>query len=161
MLSGAGVLIARGVSRTRIWGRIRADAAARRVQSGFDDLANQRQLRGLPAAGSADDAATLSRMQIGEDVYYGANRGIQDPRTAMTLERVNAQTLTHAEADVVQQVINRHGRLNGGRAEMWVDRALCSACGLIGGARSLARNLGVDELVVHSPEGTQIFTPTR
>ena len=27
--------------------------------------------------------------------------------------------------------------------------------------RSLARNLGVDELVVHSPSGTQTFTPTR
>jgi deoxycytidylate deaminase len=79
----------------------------------------------------------------------------------MTLERVNAQTLTHAEGDAVQQAVNAGMKGTATRAEMWVDRDPCGACGQSGGFRSLARNLGVDELVVHSPSGTQVVTPTR
>ena len=53
------------------------------------------------------------------------------------------------------------GKANGGRAEMWVDRPACDSCGLYGGLRSLARNLGVDELIVHGPDGTYRYTPAK
>lgn len=93
--------------------------------------------------------------------YFGVNSGIQNPKTDMRLDRVNAQTRTHAEADVTQQALNGTARKQGGQAEMWVDRDLCRSCGDNGGLRSLARNLGVDELIVHTPSGTRVFTPTK
>jgi hypothetical protein len=44
---------------------------------------------------------------------------------------------------------------------MWVDRPACDSCGLYGELRSLARNLGVDELIVHGTDGTYRYTPTK
>ncbi|MGO9114668.1 MAG: deaminase [Thermoguttaceae bacterium] len=129
--------------------------------SGFDALAAQRVELGLPAAGTAEDTATLARLEINGQTFNGINRGLQDPVTQMSLERVNAQTLTHAEADVVQQAVDAGMQGTAKQAEMWVDRDPCGACGQSGGLRSLARNLGVDELIVHSPSGTQTITPTR
>lgn len=128
---------------------------------GMTELAAERARRGLPAAGSAGDTSTTAMLRLRGENYFGVNSSVQNPRTNVTLDRVNAQTRTHAEADVIQQGLNGTARMNGGRAEMWVDRDLCRSCGQNGGMRSLARNLGVDELVVHSPSGTQTFTPTR
>lgn len=47
------------------------------------------------------------------------------------------------------------------RMMLWRVHALCAACGENGGHRSLARNLGVDELIVHGPEGSFRYTPTK
>ena len=46
---------------------------------------------------------------------------------------------------------------------MWVDRPACDSCGLYGGLRSLARNLGVDELIVLAVESIRGLnnTPTK
>jgi hypothetical protein len=137
-----------------------ASQAARNAAQ-FEALAQRRVQLGLPAAGAAEDAATLARLEINGQTFNGINRGLQNPPTQMTLQRVNAQTITHAEGDVVQQAVDAGMRGTARRAEMWVDRDPCGACGPSSGLRSLARNLGVDELVVHSPSGTQPFTPTR
>jgi hypothetical protein len=45
--------------------------------------------------------------------------------------------------------------------EMWVDRDPCKACGVNNGIGSLARELGVEEIIVHSPLGTQKFYPPK
>ena len=124
-------------------------------------LAAERARRGLPAAGSPGDDSTVALLRFRGEDFLGVNRGIQQPKTDMKLDRVNAQTRTHAEADVVQQALNGTARKQGGQAEMWVDRDLCRSCGDNGGMRSLARNLGVDELIVHTPSGTRTFTPTK
>ncbi|WP_205949766.1 deaminase [Paracoccus contaminans] len=124
-------------------------------------LAAQRAARGLPPAGAQGDASTVAMIRLRGQDYVGVNSSVQQPRTTITLDRVNAQTRTHAEADAVQQALNGTARKRGGQAEMWVDRDLCRSCGPNGGMRSLARNLGVDELIVHTPSGTQIFKPTR
>lgn len=127
----------------------------------FRYLADRRKQMGLPEAGSPGDTATLAKLEINGKSYDGINSGLQNPRRPITLERVNAQTRTHAEAEAVQKAVNDGMSGTTRRAEMWTDRDPCAACGTSGGLRSLARNLGVDELVVHSPSGTQVFTPTR
>lgn len=130
-------------------------------QHGVGALAAERKARGLPAAGAEGDSSTVAMIRLRGQDHFGVNSGAQNPRTTISLDRVNAQTRTHAEADAVQQALNGNARMRGGQAEMWVDRDLCRSCGPNGGMRSLARNLGVDELIVHTPSGTQIFKPTR
>jgi deoxycytidylate deaminase len=70
---------------------------------------------------------------------------------------VNAITRTHAEADVFQQALNAGAK--GGNATLYVDRALCAACLQNGGVRSMARQLGVDQVTMITPQGTQIIRP--
>lgn len=126
----------------------------------FVDLAAERQRRNLPPAGSDNDVSTVARLEVGGGTYYGVNSGDQNPRTNMTLDRVNAQTITHAEAEAVQHAVNAGRRGSARTAEMWVDRDPCGACGRRGGFRSLARNLGVDALIVHTPSGSDTYRPT-
>jgi hypothetical protein len=71
--------------------------------------------------------------------------------------RVNAITRTHAEADAFQQAAN--AGMNGGRGTLYVDRALCPACGPNGGVRGMMRQLGLEELEVITPQGTQVIRP--
>jgi len=142
-------------------GSAKTEAKPKAEQDPFDALAERRTLKNLPRAGTEGDDATLSRLEINGKTYDGINRGFQDPRTPMSLDRVNAQTVTHAEADAVQQAVNDGMKGTAKTAEMWVDRDPCKSCGPYGGLRSLARNLGVNQLTVHSPSGTQIFTPTK
>ncbi|HEY6345536.1 MAG TPA: deaminase [Bryobacteraceae bacterium] len=127
----------------------------------FGMLASRRKALGLSAAGEAGDNATLARLEINGQAFDGINSGLQKPRTPFTLERVNAQTRTHAEAEAVQKAVSAGLKGKAKAAEMWIDRDPCAACGESGGLRSLARNLGVDQLVVHSPSGTTTFTPTK
>jgi deoxycytidylate deaminase len=126
----------------------------------FDDLAKERERRNLPIAGSENDKSTVAKLEIGDKSYYGVNKGDQHPKTSMTLEKINAITVTHAEADAVQQAINAGEKGSAKTAILWVDRDPCPSCGKNGGLRSLARNLGVDELIVHSPSETRKYTPT-
>jgi len=130
-------------------------------KTGFDYLAQRRQKLGLPKAGAEGDEATLAQLEMNGKTYDGINRELQDPKTPMTLERVNAQTKTHAEAEAVQNAVNDGAQGTSDTAEMWVDRDPCGSCGQSGGLRSLARNLGVKQLVVHSPSGTEVYTPTQ
>ena len=69
---------------------------------------------------------------------------------------VNAITETHAEADVFAQaaragVFDRTGRL-------FVDRVFCPACGLNGGVRTMARQLGLQSLQIDTPTSSYTMT---
>ena len=129
---------------------------------GFGALAARRKSLGLPAAGSEGDTSTLSLLRINGQSFEGINSSDQNPKTPITLDRVNAQTKTHAEAEAVQKAVNAGMAGKASHAEMWVDRDPCRACGIpgAGGLRSLARNLGCP-ITVHSPSGTQVYTPTK
>ena len=69
--------------------------------------------------------------------------------------KVKAISRSHAEADVFQQALNAGA--TGGNATFTVDKALCTPCGRSGGVRGMARQLGIDELTVTTPQGTQII----
>lgn len=124
-----------------------AGAAARSAASGLDDLAKFRGELGL-----AQGEGTLARLDVGGHSFYGINAHGQPVSL-----RVNAITRTHAEADAFQQAAN--AGLIGGRGTLYVDRALCLACGQNGGVRAMMRQLGLVELEVITPQGTQVIRP--
>jgi Metallopeptidase toxin 4/MafB19-like deaminase len=128
------------------------------VQKGFDDLAAKRRQLGLPEAGSPSDAATLAKLVIDGQTFEGVNSKLQNPRSKITL-KANAQTKTHAEAEVIQKAIDAGKKGTAKEAEMWTDRDACDACGKYNGIGSLARELGVEKIIVHSPGGTNIYYP--
>jgi hypothetical protein len=111
----------------------------------FEDLAKKRKEKGLPEADSPTDDATVAKLKVGNDEFYGFNRKYQNPKTEVTL-KANAQTVTHAEADCVQQAIDKGKTGTAKEAEMWVDREACTACGEKNGIGSLSRELGVDKI---------------
>ncbi|WP_198409040.1 deaminase [Fibrella aestuarina] len=133
---------------------------AKTRQQHFDDVAAERKRLSLPPAGSATDDATVSKIKIGNDEFYGANSKYQKPKTKVTL-KANAQTKTHAEAEAVQKAINAGKKGTAKEAEMWVDRDACDACGKYNGIGSLARELGVEKITVHSPSGTKVYYPPK
>jgi RHS repeat-associated protein len=69
--------------------------------------------------------------------------------------RANAVTRTHAEGDAFQQAANAGARSS--TATLYVDKVLCGYCGTNGGVAGLARQLGVTELTVVTPQGIQII----
>ncbi|WP_345941014.1 deaminase [Streptomyces sp. SID4917] len=116
---------------------------------GWSELASYRAREGMPARGSADDTFTAARLQIDGQVFFGRNAHGRPVDI-----RVNAQTKTHAEADVFQQA--KDAGATGTRAVLHVDRDFCRSCGATGEVGSLMSGLDVEELLVHSPSG--IFT---
>jgi len=126
----------------------------------WESLEKRRTSQGQAPAGTPADEATFARLEIDGAAFDGVNSGIQNPKTKITLERVNAQTKLHAEGEAVQKAIDagKYGKAQ--VAEMWVDRPPCTSCGPKGGLRSLARNLGVKRLIVHYPGGHIVVTPT-
>ncbi|WP_309895406.1 deaminase [Archangium sp.] len=115
--------------------------------SGLDDLAKLRNELGLQHG-----EGTLARLDVGGHRFYGINAHGQ-PVSLKT----NVITATHAEADAFQQAAK--AGVHGGRGHLYVDRDLCRACGTSGGARGLARQLGLEELEVVTPSGIQIIRP--
>lgn len=65
------------------------------------------------------------------------------------LFNVNAQTATHAEGDVFYQA--KVAGNTSTTAILITDRRACKACGLNGGIRSLARQMGITDLIIVSP----------
>jgi hypothetical protein len=63
------------------------------------------------------------------------------------------QSVTHAEADAFQQAFEVG--LRGGKACLTVDRSLCRACGQNVGVKGMAKQLGLSELEIISPDGHQ------
>lgn len=115
--------------------------------NGLADLARFRTGLGLSAG-----EGTLARLEVNGQTFYGINAHGQ-PITM----GVNAITRTHAEADAFQQALNAGAK--GGNATLHVDRGLCMACGQNGGVRSMARQLGLDQVTIVTPQGTQIIRP--
>ncbi|MFC0112701.1 golvesin C-terminal-like domain-containing protein [Kibdelosporangium aridum] len=118
------------------------------------DLAKYRERQGMPRAGSADDAHTAARLDVGGRSFYGHNAHGRNIDI-----KVNAQTKTHAEADVFQQAKN--AKVSADRATLHVDRDLCDACGIKGGVGSLMRGVGISRLTVNSPSGRFEITASR
>ena len=65
----------------------------------YEDLEDYRNSLGLPVAGSVDDIYTTAKLKIGNSEYYGVNGHGKHNEVKNTFN-VNAQTATHAEADV-------------------------------------------------------------
>jgi RHS repeat-associated protein len=114
---------------------------------GLADLAQFRSTLGL---GTGE--GTLAKLEVSGQSFYGINAHGQPLSMS-----VNAITATHAEADAFQQALNAGA--TGGNATLYVDRALCAACGQNGGVRSMARQLGLDQVTVITPQGSSIITP--
>ncbi|MGW4214794.1 deaminase [Lentzea sp. NPDC004789] len=94
------------------------------------DLAAYRTREGMPTSGSANDTFTAAMLVVGGAVCCGRNAHGREVDI-----RVNAQTRTHAEADVFQQAKN--ARVSGAQAVLYVDREFCRSCGASGGVGSL------------------------
>jgi len=122
-------------------------ASAGGVGAVSDDLVRFRVELGMKAG-----EGTLARLDVGGRSFYGINAHGQPIRF-----RTNAITRTHVEADAFQQAANAGVR--GGQGTLYVDRASCLACGANGGVRGLARQLGLDQLEVITPQGSQIIRP--
>lgn len=104
----------------------------------------------MPKAGSELDAHTAARLEIGGRVFYGHNgHGIDT-----TFDKVNAITKTHAEGHVTQRALNAGMKGKAKTADIYVDRELCSSCGRNNGIGSLARELGLESINVHTPSGS-------
>jgi hypothetical protein len=123
----------------------------------FQELADYRLLIGLPIAGSENDRATVAKLEIGENGFFGISSGSNPNPRRITL-RVNPISRTHAEADALQQAFDAGVR--GGRARLIVDRDLCRACGQNGGVKGMAKQLDLEELEVISPSGSEVFKLT-
>jgi RHS repeat-associated protein len=127
--------------------RVVESMATRAVRTGLDDLGRFRAELGMnPGEG------TLARLDVSGRSFYGISAHGQPVNL-----NVNAISRTHAEADAFQQAANAGVR--GGRGTLFVDRDLCTACGTNGGVRGLVRQLGLEELEVITPHGTQIIRP--
>jgi peptidoglycan hydrolase-like protein with peptidoglycan-binding domain len=118
----------------------------------FEEVAQFRQQLGLPVAGSEDDFATVAKLEIGDNRFFGINSANNPNRRPITLT-VNPISRTHAEADAFQQAFDAGA--TGDWARLIVDRDLCRACGRNGGVRGMARQIGLKELEVISPGGRE------
>jgi hypothetical protein len=120
----------------------------------FQELVEYRQMLGLPSAGSESDRATVAKLEIGDDSFFGVNSSNNPTPRKITLT-VNPISRTHAEADAFQQAFDLGYK--GGRARLIVDRDLCRACGQNGGVKGMARQLDLEEIEIVSPSGRQII----
>lgn len=117
----------------------------------FAEHAQKRQEWGLQPSGTSADGDTVARLTIGSLVFWGRNahgRSIPKGFTA------NAISRTHAEGDVMIQAFE-YNKANGGALDdetgnLLVDRAFCPACGEKGGAKGMARSVGLGTLNVAS-----------
>jgi hypothetical protein len=125
------------------------------VKDTFQELAEYRQMLGLPLAGSESDRAAVAKLEIGGEAFFGVNSSSNPIRRQITLT-VNPISRTHAEADAFQQAFDLGYR--GGRARLIVDRDLCRACGQNGGVKGMARQLDLEEIEIVSPSGCQVIS---
>ena len=121
----------------------------------FRELTEYRQMLELPSAGSESDRATVAKLEIGDESFFGVNSSNNPIRRKITLT-VNPISRTHAEADAFQQAFDLGCK--GGRARLIVDRDLCRACGQNGGVKGMARQLDLEEIEIISPSGRQIIS---
>ncbi|WP_118783998.1 RHS repeat-associated core domain-containing protein, partial [Neisseria lactamica] len=127
------------------------------IKHKFRLLARFRKRKKMPKAGSELDAHTAARLEIGGRVFYGHNgHGIDT-----TFDKVNAITKTHAEGHVTQRALNAGMKGKAKTADIYVDRELCPSCGRNNGIGSLARELGLESINVHTPSGSKRYFPPK
>jgi hypothetical protein len=116
------------------------------INSAIADLAQFRSELGLEPGDGA-----IARLIVGGQSFYGINAHGQD----ISLD-VNPISATHAETDVFQQAAN--AGIAGGDGVLVVDRNVCGYC-RNGAISSLARQLGLNRLLVLSPQGVGVTPP--
>jgi hypothetical protein len=134
-------------------------AVEKSIADHIADLAKYREEHGIPKARSEGDKATVSKIVIDGKEFYGINKGLQNPKANITMNDVNPITKTHAESHAAQQIIDAGLKGTAKTVELFVDRDPCGACGTSNGIGSIAREIGADEIIVHSPSGTKVYTP--
>ena len=123
----------------------------------FEDLARYRKSQGMPVAGSAEDKHTAGKLIIGENEYYGRN-GHGQQEAVKNAFSVNAQTATHAEGQAFYNAYS--DKAQGTSATLITDREACGSCGYSGGIRSMAKQMGITDLTIVSPNNPPInFNP--
>lgn len=134
--STVAVLEADGV---QIWGR---SSWGEDVSNGYSDLKKE-WFNNRP-----------SRPKKYEERVELAKQGVRFKAT-------NTGTYTHAEGDVFWHLFQyrKQNKILGGTATLYVDRPLCSYCDQSKGVEQLVEEVGLDELKVISPSGTQIIRP--
>lgn len=122
---------------------------------GLGDLAAFRRGLRLPEHAGAK-STTLARLDFGGTSTYGISGHGQ--RVDLT---VNPISRTHAETDAFQQAKN--AGLGGGKATLFIDHpgGFCGYCGRSGAVKSMARQLGITELIVVTPKGVVCPVPMR
>ncbi len=116
------------------------------ANEGLDDLARFRQELGPIPGGGQANGGVIARLDVNGRSFYGVNAHGQH----VTL-RVNAVSASHAELDAFQQAAN--GGATGTTGRLFVDTPLCDPCGLYGGVKSLARQIGLQSLEIITPNG--------
>ncbi|MNM35055.1 putative deoxyribonuclease RhsC [compost metagenome] len=111
----------------------------------------------LASGGTKNAQNTVALLCVGDREFIGLNSRIQNPKNPFTAGPINNITKFHAEGNAVQQAVDAGMTGKHKVAEMWVDRDLCHACGPSNGVGSLAKALGLDEIIVHSPSGSRTF----
>jgi hypothetical protein len=111
------------------------------------ELARFRSGLGLSEASALRNTPTLARLEAGGQVFYGISGGKD------IALRVNIISKSHAEADVFNQAFK--AGIRDGRAVLTVDSELCRACGVNGGVKSMAKQLGLSAITVIAP-GTSV-----
>ncbi|WP_313254434.1 RHS repeat-associated core domain-containing protein [Stenotrophomonas sp.] len=125
-----------------------------RDQNGLLSVADEDM---LALGGVKNSQNTIALLKVGDREFIGMNSRIQNPKNPFTAGSINNITKFHAEGNAAQQAVDA-GMVGKARvAEMWVDRDLCHACGPSNGVGSLAKALGLDEILVHSPSGSRVF----
>ena len=134
------------------------DEAINAYEKDFQDLADYRKRKKMPEAGSENDDSTAAKLIIGDNEYYGKNAG-QTKADVIEELIVNPQTATHAEGDVFYQAKTKKDGVNSTKATIILDRYPCKSCGINGGIRGMAKQLGITDLTIVTPSRVVKFNP--
>jgi RHS repeat-associated protein len=131
--------------------------AAWATRDAFKTLAGFRQDIGVPPIelDTGKKRTTAAMLEIGGNFWIGRRFLGRSPNKQTMAPPLNPNPITaqHAEADAFNQAVN--AGVTADRATLYVDRAFCGACGQRGGVKSMAKALGIKELTVITPAGTQ------
>jgi hypothetical protein len=123
----------------------------RAVSEGGDGLRLLAALRNdlsFPMGRQSVSNKALARLEVSGHSWFGMS-GRDNARDVAT----NMITLSHAEGDVFDQAIA--SGIRGEKGVLHVDRDLCTFCDRIDGVRALAKQLGLRELFITTPSGSQ------
>ncbi|MBH8599597.1 hypothetical protein [Thermoactinomyces sp. CICC 10523] len=89
------------------------------------------------------------------------NERVEIAKEGERFKATNDATMTHAEGDVFWHLYlyRKEHKIIGGKATLYVDRPLCNYCDISKGVQNLVEEVGLDELIVVTPEGRRIIEP--